>query len=161
MQIPEPTSEHQFLLQLVGDWSIESECTMGPDQPPSKSTATQSTRAIGSLWTLGEMVMRGPGEDSMLSLITLGFDPARGKFVGSFVASCMTYHWIYEGSLDASRRILTLDAEGPSFTGDGSTAKYHDIIEVVEQDTYLFSSEYQSTDGQWIKFMNGTHTRKK
>ena len=59
----------------------------------------------------------------------------------------MTLQWLYEGSLDTVRRVLTLDAEGPSFSGDGSMVKYQDIIEVVDADTYLFSSQFQSSDG--------------
>jgi Protein of unknown function (DUF1579) len=161
MQIPEPTPEHQYLLQLVGDWDLESECKLGPDQPPSKSTGTQSTRALGSFWTLGDMDTAGPHNSRMKSLITLGFDPQRGKFVGSFVSSCMTYHWLYEGYLDDQQRILTLEAEGPSFAGDGSMAKYQDIIEVIDQDTYLFRSQYQNGDGRWTEFMRGKHTRRK
>jgi hypothetical protein len=161
MLTPEPTIEHQFLLQLVGDWTFETECSMGPDQPPSQSTGKQSIRALGSLWTLGGMESAGPDDEPMHSMMTLGFDPVRGKFVGSFVASCMTHHWLYEGSLDSNRRVLTLDAEGPSFTGDGSMAKYQDIIEVVDQDTYWFSSQYQDSSGNWVKFMQGKHSRMK
>lgn len=103
----------------------------------------------------------GPDNSPMHSLVSLGFDPVRGKFVGSCIASCMTHHWLYEGSLDADRRILTLDAEGPSFVGDGSMAKYQDIIEVVDQDTYLFSSQILDSNGHWVKFMSGKHTRRK
>ncbi len=159
MQTQEPTPEHHYLLQLVGDWNIQTEYQMGPDQPRMQSTGTQSTRAIGSLWTLGEMITPGADGQSMLSLMTLGFDPARHKFVGSFVSSCMTHQWLYEGSLDDSQRVLTLVAEGPSFAGDGSLAKYHDVIEVVDRNTYLFSSRYQDPSGQWIEFMWGKHTR--
>ncbi len=161
MQTPEPNLEHQWLLQLVGDWDFEHECNMGPDQPPSHSTGSQTTRALGSLWTLGEMESPGPDGHPMRSLMTLGFDPARGKFVGSFVASCMTFQWLYEGALDVDHRVMTLDAEGPSFSGDGSMAKYQDIIEVIDQDTYLFSSQFQDGDGNWTKFMQGKYTRKK
>ncbi len=159
MQIPEPTFEHQFLLQFLGDWELETACTLSPGQPPSVTRGKQSIRALGSFWTLGDMESEGPGDQPMRSLMTLGFDPHRGKFVGSFVASCMTHHWLYEGSLDADRRVLTLDSEGPSFAGDGNTAKYQDIIEVIDKDTYLFSSQYLDSDGNWFKFMNGKHTR--
>jgi hypothetical protein len=134
---------------------------MGPDQPTSKSTGTQKTRALGSMWTLGKMETPGPDGQPMQSLITLGFDPQRGKFVGSFIASCTTFHWLYEGTLDPERRILTLDADAPSFLGDGTVANYQDIIEVVDQNTYLFSSRIQSADGSWTTFMNGTHVRRK
>lgn len=161
MPIPEATSEHHWLLQLVGDWDFVSECRMGPDQPPSKSTGTQKTRALGALWTLGGMEMAGPDFPAMQSLFTLGFDPQRSKFVGSFVASCMTFHWLYEGTLDAERRVLTLNTEGPSFSGDGTMANFQDIIEVVDHDTYLFSSRLQNSDGSWTMFMNGTHTRRR
>jgi len=159
MQMPEPTPEHHWLLKLVGNWEFESECNMGPDQPPSLSTGTQATRPLGSLWILGEMASPGPDGQPMQSLITLGFDPAQGKFVGSFYASCMTYQWLYVGSLDSERRVLTLDAEGPSFVGDGSMAKYQDIIEWVDENTYLFSSRFQNADGSWMTFMNGKYSR--
>lgn len=46
----------------------------------------------------------------------------------------MTYFWPYIGSLDATGKILTLDSEGPIFTGDGTMAKYQDIIELVTHD---------------------------
>lgn len=160
MQTPEPTVEHKFLLQLVGDWDFETECVMGDGQPVSKSIGKQTTRALGSFWTLGEMESPGPDGKPMHSLITLGFTPEQGKYVGSFVSSCMTYHWLYEGSLDANRRVLTLNAEGPSFNGDGSMAKYQDIIEVVDVNSYLFSSRYLDSSGKWVKFMFGKHTRR-
>lgn len=161
MQMPEATPEHHWLLQLVGDWDFEHECRMGSDQPTSTSKGSQTTRALGALWTLGEMESPGPDDQPMRSLMTLGFDPARGKFVGSFIASCMTFHWLYEGTLDADRRILTLDAEGPSFSGDGTMTHYQDIIEVVDHNTYRFSSRMQSADGSWTTFMNGTYVRRK
>jgi hypothetical protein len=68
---------------------------MGQDQPPMKSTGKQSTRSLGSLWTLAEMESNGPDGQPMRSVITLGFDPVKQRFVGTFVASCMTYLWPY------------------------------------------------------------------
>jgi hypothetical protein len=55
---------------------------------------------------------------------------------------------------------LTLNAEGPNFSGDGTMANYQDIIEVVDENTYLFSSRVQNPDGSWNHFMNGTHKRR-
>lgn len=159
MQTPEPTSEHHWLLQLVGNWEFECECVMGPDQPPMKSAGTQSTTAMGELWTLGEMRNVTPDGQTARSLFTLGYDPAKGRFVGTFVASCMTHLWPYDGQLDADRRILTLDSEGPSFAGDGSMAKYQDIIEVVDRDHYLLLSQIRHPDGSWTRFMTSRYTR--
>lgn len=41
---------------------------------------------------------------------------------------------IIDGALDAAGKMLTLDTEGPSFTGDGSLVPYLDIIEIESDD---------------------------
>ena len=159
MEMPQPTPEHEWLLQFLGDCTFESECMMGPDQPPMKSTGKLTTRSLGSLWTLGEMESDGPDGQPMQSVITLGFDPAKQRFVGTFVASCMTHLWPYDGQLDAGRKVLTLDSEGPSFVDDGAMAKYQDIIEVIDKDHYLLSSKFQNADGSWTQFMSAKYVR--
>lgn len=160
MENPKPTPEHDWLAKLVGEWTFEQECRMGPDDPPFTMGGTQTTQAVGPLWILGEMLAPGPDGEVGRSLITLGYDPARGRFVGTFVASCMTHLWIYDGALDADRRVLILDAEGPSFSGDGSMAAFQDIFEWIDADHYTLSSRYRSPDGTWVSFMSGMYTRK-
>lgn len=157
----EPTNEHRWLLRMVGEWSFEGECMMGPDQPPMKSTGNCVTRSLGDLWTLNEGWGEMPGGGEMRSIITLGYDPAKGKFVGTFTASMMTHLWLYEGSLDAAGKVLTLDAEGPSMTGDGGMAKYQDIVTVENDDHWILSSQMLGPDGQWHKFMTAHYRRKK
>jgi hypothetical protein len=71
----------------------------------------------------------------------------------------MTHLWIYNGSLDATGRILTLDAEGPSFAGDGAMAKYQDIIEFENDDLRTLSSQILGPDGQWFRFMTACYRR--
>ena len=159
MQIPEPQEQHQWLLQLVGEWEYEHECNMGPEQPSMKSSGIQTTRALGELWTIGEIVGSLPDGKEARSVITLGFDPLRMRFVGTFVSSCMTHLWPYDGSLDVARRVLTLDSEGPSVCGDGTMAKYQDIIEFIDRDHHTMSSQFLNSDGQWSRFMHGTYRR--
>jgi len=43
----EPQKEHQWLQQLVGEWTYEGEASMGPDKPPEKFQGTESVRSIG------------------------------------------------------------------------------------------------------------------
>ena len=54
MQTPEPQKEHQWLQQLVGKWTSETECSMGPDQPAMKTNGKETVRSLGGLWTIGE-----------------------------------------------------------------------------------------------------------
>jgi hypothetical protein len=154
-----PQAEHQWLQQLVGEWAYEHECVMGPNQSPQKSSGTQTTRSIGGLWIVGEGRGEMPDGDPATMIITLGFDPAKNVFVGTFIGSMMPNLWIYEGRLDDARKVLTLDTEGPSFAGDGGVARYQDIIEVLSPDHYTLSSQMLGDDGQWHRFMTAHYRR--
>jgi hypothetical protein len=156
MEMPTPTKEHDFLQQLVGSWSSTGSCMM-PDGGTSASSGTQTVHSLGGLWIVIEGrndAAEGGGE----FVLQLGFDPEKGKFVGTFIASMMTKLWIYEGTLDENGTVLTLAAEGPSFTGEG-TALYHDIVEIEGPDSYLFSGNAQMPDGSWNRFMSSRLVR--
>ena len=71
----------------------------------------------------------------------------------------MTHLWPYVGSLDMTGKILTLDSEGPSFSGDGTMAKYQDIIEFVTKDYRTLTARVQSPDGSWQQFMIAHYRR--
>src|SRR5688572_27193306 len=108
----EPQKEHEWLQKLVGDWTWENEATMGPDQPPMKGAGTESVRALGGLWMMCEGQFNMPDCGPMTTIMTLGFDPQKKRFVGTFIGSVMTHLWVYEGTLDATGKVLTLDTEG-------------------------------------------------
>jgi hypothetical protein len=160
MQAAEPQKEHQWLQRLVGEWVVEGECSMGPDEPPMKHTGREIVRSLGGLWTIGEGWGDSPGGGNCDSIMTLGFNPQTKRFVGTFIASMMTHLWPYNGTLDASGNVLTLDSEGPSFAGDGTMAKWQDIIEFLSDDHRTLSSQYLGPDGQWIPFMKAHYRRK-
>ena len=155
----EPQKEHQWLQQLVGEWTYEHDCVTGPDQPPTKVTGTETVRSIGGLWVQCEGRGEMPGGGASTSVMTLGYDPARRRFVGTFIASMMTHLWVYDGELDAGGRVLTLDTEGPSFTAVGKMARYKDVIEIKDDGGRLLSSSFLGDDGQWHSFMSASYRR--
>lgn len=157
----EPQKEHQWLQKLVGEWTYKSEASMGPDAPPEICTGSDSVRSLGGLWVLCQGQGNMPGGGTATSLMTIGFDPAKKRFVGSFVASVMTNLWLYEGELDESEKVLTLNSEGPDFSVPGRTAKYKDVIEFRSDDHRVLSSHFQADDGQWHTFMTANYRRKK
>ena len=91
--------------------------------------------------------------------MTLGYDPQKGRYVGTWVGSMMTYLWIYSGSLDAEEKILALDTEGPNFGGEGM-AKFQDVIEIKSEDYRVLSSRKLGVDGNWHRFMTAHYRRK-
>src|SRR5262245_50957797 len=121
----EPQKEHKWLEQLVGEWDCEMEAIMGPGQPPSKHTGTDSVRSL-SVWVVCEGKGEMLGGETARTIMTLGYDPAKKRFVGSFIGSMMTHMWLYNGELDAAGKVLTLDAEGPAFTDPNKSAQYKD-----------------------------------
>ncbi|MGH6865785.1 MAG: DUF1579 domain-containing protein [Methyloceanibacter sp.] len=156
----EVQKEHLWLQKLIGDWSFEAECLMGPDQPPMKSTGSETVRSLGGLWTVGEGQGTCPDGTPVTSIMTLGYDPQKQRCVGTFVASMMTHMWTYDGALDASGKVLTLDTVGPSFAGDGSMVKYQDVIEFINDDHRVLRSRSLAEDGKWTEFMTAHYRRK-
>ena len=157
----EPQKEHQWLQQLVGDWTSEAEMAMGPGQPSTKSYGTERVRMVGGVWMVGEGEGEMPGGGTATMIMTLGYDVQRKKYLGTWIGSMMAYMWHYDGEMDASGRILTLSAEGPSMAGDGTMAKYQDIIEIKSKDHRTLSSRVLGPDGTWNHFMTAHYRRKK
>jgi hypothetical protein len=156
-----PQKEHEWLQKLVGEWTSEGEATMEPGKPAERFKGTETVRSMGGLWILaeGEGDMGCDGGPATM-LLTLGYDPQKSRFVGTWVGSMMTHLWVYEGTLDAAQRVLTLDTEGPSMAGDGSLARYRDVIEVKSEDHRVLTSHHRADDGSWKAFMT-THYRRK
>ena len=102
-----------------------------------------------------------PGGSTATTIMTLGYDPAKKKYVGTFIGSMMTHMWLYEGTLDASKKILTLDTEVPNFSIEGKMTKYKDIIEFKSNDHRELNSQMLMDDGSWMNFMTATYRRVK
>lgn len=155
----EPQKEHQWLHQLVGEWTYESDAKMGPDHPSEKSTGIEIVRTIGNFWVQceaqGEMC-GGPGTKMM----TLGYDAQKQKFVGTWIGSMMAYLWQYDGELDDTRKVLTLNSKGPSMAGDGTIAQYKDVIELKSDDHRVMTSHALGDNGQWSQIMTTLYHRK-
>ena len=154
MEKPKLQREHEWLQQLVGEWSFEVEALMSADGPLEKQEGTESVRSLEGTWVVCEM-RSGSG----LSVMTLGFDPRVKRFVGTFVSSMMTHLWIYNGRIDASGKTLTLDTEGPGFTDPTKLVPYQDAIELKSADHRVLTSQARGDDGAWKRFMTAHYRR--
>lgn len=158
-EMPQPTQEHAWLQQFVGEWESESEMYMDPAQPPVKSTGTETVRSLGGFWTVSEIqstMMDKPFTGNM----TLGYDPESQKYVGTWVDSMTGKLWNYEGTLDESGKVLTLESEGACPMRPGKITRFRDVVEVVDTDHRKFSSSMLDDNGQWVTMMVG-HSRRK
>jgi hypothetical protein len=156
----EATKEHEWLHQLVGKWESENEATVAPGQPPVKCKGTIDSRKLGELWVVSEFSMDMPGM-AISAVQTLGYDAKTKKYVGTWVDSMMDHMWKYEGTVDSTGKILTLEAEGPSITGDSKSTKYRDVYEFKSKDHVVLTSSALGDDGKWVIFMTGNVRRVK
>lgn len=156
--MPKPTEEHVWLEKFTGEWATEMKGTMGPDQPPMQCSGTLSSRKLGEFWVVNEMKGDWSGQP-MTGIQTIGYDEGKKKYVGTWVDSETAFMWKYEGSVDASGKVLTLEADGPNFTGDGTMTKFQDIYEFKSADEILMTSRMLASDGNWVTFMSGTAKR--
>lgn len=158
MKKPEPSPEHQWLQRLIGDWTYEGEANMGPDAPAAQFRGSERVRSLGDIWIVSEGEGGMPGGDTSPSLMTLGYDPKKQRFVGTFLSAMMAWMWVYDGTLEGDR--LVLDTEGPSMSDDGTTARYRDIIELRSDTERTMTSESLTPDGSWTRIMTMTLRRK-
>src|SRR5262245_47947504 len=157
----EPQKEHQWLQQLVGEWRYDAEATMEPGQPPSKFEGSESVRSLGGLWILAEGQGEMPGCGPATTMLTLGYDPQKQRYVGTWIGSIMTHLWMSGGALDSAGRVLTLNAEGPHMTAEGKIAQYKDVLEFKSEDHRVLTSHMLGDTGQWHRFMTANYRRMK
>jgi len=160
MMKPEVTKQHQWLKQLLGNWTYEHECPGENGKPPQKMHGTETVRAVGDLWVIGEGEGEMPGGGEARMILTLGYDPKGERFVGTWIGSMMTELWVYDGELDSSGKVLTLSADGPDFNDPAKSGKYRDVIEMKSIDLRTLTSNVLGPDGKWTPFMTAVYRRK-
>lgn len=159
-EMPKPQSEHKWLQQFVGEWESEMECNMSPDKEPMKNKMTEKARSLGGFWLVSEGTGEAMGAP-FTSILTLGYDPGKKKFIGTWVDSMMGQMWKYEGTLAADGKTLTLNTEGPCPMQGGKVCKFKEVIVLQDENHKTFTSSMQGEDGTWTTIVNAKSTRTK
>jgi hypothetical protein len=157
-KMPAPVKEHEWLKQLEGEWESEYEAFMPGATDPMKGKGTESAKMMGGFWLIGN----GTGEMmgmTMKSILTLGYDPGKKKYIGTWVDSMTSHLWNYEGTVDSTGKILTLETEGPCMMKPGTT-KFREVTEIKDKDNKTFTSSMLD-DGKWVTIVKVTSKRKK
>lgn len=156
---PAPGKHHEWLQQLIGEWTVESEM-IPPGMDPITSTATDSVRSIGGRWIVAELKGEIPGFGPIHAVMTLGYDSEKNKYQGTWVDSIQDHLWVYDATLDSDGKVLTLEADGPGMTGEGTT-RYRDVIEIKSPDHRTLTSSALGPDGNWVQFGVSNYRRVK
>jgi hypothetical protein len=159
LQMPKSTKEHEWLQQFAGTWDYEIEVFMEPGKPPMKAKGTELARMIGGFWVVGE----GKGDmggTTFTNITTFGYDPTKKKYIGTGIDSITSTLWQYEGSVDATGKILTFETEGPCPMRAGQLTKFRGVTEFKSKDHRVFTSSVLGEDGKWVTNAIVTSRRK-
>ncbi len=161
----EPREEHRWLQKLVGEWNTEAECSAGPDDPPMKSRGTESVRSIGGLWIVANGTGEVPGGGTANMILTVGYDPKKKRYTGTWIGSMMTHLWVYDGEVEPDGKTLSLYVKGPKMGEqgfiEGEEVMYREQIHFVSDDHRTWTSAMQNDDGSWTTVMTANYHRKK
>lgn len=148
-------TEHRWLEQFSGNW----EMVFDADTPADQRTDdwVETGRTLHGVWAVVEGRGEMPGGGKATTILTLGYDPARKAFIGTWIGSMMAHLWVYEGQLTDDGR-LVLNSEGPDFE-TGAMRSYQDIYAFEGSDIRTLTSQMLMSDGHWHVFMNGRYKR--
>jgi hypothetical protein len=153
-----PNDPAAFLARLAGDWSVLSEAIPGPGQEPVRGESREVARLIGGRWLVaeGSGTVRGR---PFTSILTVGYDAHRERFVATWIDSMQTHLWLYEGTLDDAGTVLTLDTEGPILGDPSRRTRYRETIEIVAANHKRMTSRILGPNGEWFEFARSDYRR--
>jgi hypothetical protein len=157
-EMPGPDKEHHLLGKFAGEWESEGE-VIAPGQPPSKIKGVESSHLVGGFWFVAQIKSTLP-DFPYEQILTIGYDAAKKKYIGTVVDSMTSHLWQFEGSFDATGNILTYETEGP-VPNPQKPSKFREVMELKSPDHKVFTSSILKPDGSWETMMNINIRRKK
>lgn len=151
---PQPSPEHELLKKDVGVWDASVEMFM-PGAPTSVSRGTETVTMLGAFWQLAEFKSEMMGQP-FEGRGTTGFDPAKKKYVGTWVDTMTPGYYTVEATYDAATKTMTGWMEGPD--PSGQVTKTKETTEWKADGTRVFTM--YAPDGA-SPTMRITYTRRK
>jgi hypothetical protein len=157
--LPKPGPEHEVLMKDVGTWDATVEMFAAPGAPASVSKGTETVSMLGGFWQVTRFKSEMMGQP-FEGMGTTGFDPAKKKYVGTWVDSMTPGLSTSEGSYDPATQTFTGMMEGPDMTG--KVTRMRETVEWKDPDTRVFTMYApKAADGKEPVAMRITYKRRK
>lgn len=154
---PGPGSEHELLKSDVGTWDAAVEIYLAPGSPTQVSRGiAQSRLGCGGRWLITDFRNETTGFEGHA---IHGFDPTKGKYVGTWVDPMRSFLAVSEGTYDPATKTMTMwfEASGPQ----GKLLRWRETTERTNEDTRVWRSIMKGPDGQEFEMMKTVYTRRK
>ena len=156
MPTVKPGPEHALLKKDVGTWDATVEM-MAPGEAPSTSKGVETNRMIGDLWLVSDFKSSFMGQ-AFEGHGTAGWDPAKKKYVGTWIDTMSTSVGTSEATYDPATKKATGFLEGPDMTG--KVVKSRSVVEYKDANTRVMQMFTTGPDGKEVPTMKISYTKK-
>jgi hypothetical protein len=154
-----PGTEHQKLLEGVGQWNVKCKTFMAPGAPPMESDATDTVVAVGGFWTVSDFKTTLGPMGPFHGMCTMGYDQRAKKYVMTWIDSMSSHLFVMDGGYDKSGKILTLTGMGPSMMSP-ELVNWKSVTEMVSKDEMIMKMYVESPHGD-MQILENRYTRRK
>jgi hypothetical protein len=157
---PMPTAgpEHAILKDHAGVWDATVQMWMAPNQPPSVSKGVETSTMVGDFWLVTDFKSEMMGQP-FVGHGTMGYDPAKKKYVSTWVDSMTPSISLGESDYDAATRTFTGWTDGLDY--EGKPTKVKAVTVWKDPATRIFTMSVKAPDGKEATAMRITYTRQK
>jgi Protein of unknown function (DUF1579) len=152
-------SDTTWLQQMLGDWTYETRTLPDPGSAGVLATGTERVWAIGETWVVAENKGLGSDGSASHSLVTLGYDAAKGRFAGVHAGTMAPVLFHFDGVLGEGGQALLLDSEGPALSDDKALDKYRDVLRIIDTNRREQIALVLDEAGEWREFMRTRYQR--
>lgn len=155
---PKPTKEHALLKKNEGTWDATIKDLSDPSKPKVTKGVEVNKMTCGGLWLLSEFTGK-MGDETFTGVGTMGYDPDKKKFVGTWVDSMQTYVGLTEGTLSDDGKTMTSWMEGKDPSGNPMKLKM--VTKYKSDNEHTFTMILPLPGGKEMPMMEIEYKRKK
>lgn len=156
--MPTPGPEHAVLKDVAGSWDATVESFAAPGQPPMLSKGIETGTMVGGFWLVSEFKSEMMGQ-TFLGRSTLGYDPAKKKYVSTWIDSMTPSLSVGESDYDAATKTFTGWTDGLDHRGQPT--RFKTVTVFKDPATRISTMSMKAPDGKETTVMRITYTREK
>ncbi len=155
---PEASAGHAILKKDIGIWDAEIKIWLpGQGDQPMLSKGTETNKMVGDFWIVNQFDYEMMGQ-TFGGHGVFGFDPASGKYSGTWYSSDSPTAIPMEGQWDESTKTMTMSMDGTDSFGNPIKGKT--VSTYVDDNHKTFEMHLDLGDGEMHKMMEVRYTRK-
>ena len=148
--------EHAVFDLDVGTWDADILVTPQPDAPPVPSRGVAKNRlACGGRWLITDFENETSGFEGHG---VYGYDPAKQKYVGTWVDNMRSFLAVAEGKWDKDTMTMTYTTEAEI---GGKKVKWREVTDKKQPDVMVFKQYFPKPGGGESVMMEVTYRRRR